>query len=315
VPRSCRAWVLAAALLTLLAPPAFPAQEGARAAAETVEAEESFGPPADPFGLGTTYQPPQNPVSDNEMLLLYESASGRSKEVSLEHLRMMDNASAMIAGETMKMTQSDEMASLFGDKDVREYARKFIARHHQETRGGMSLNGNPVMFMFISSSMPVSTLKTYAESMKSIPNTVVFVLRGFVRGVKRIQPTLDFIQSWVGWEPNDTPTFGVMIDPMLFAKYKVRQVPALVFDPAAVPQDYSGLADGKNPMEHPDGRPMSPLHDPVPEESYFSISGDVALDYHIEAINREAKSRYLEYLLGRLRSGGFHDRSRTEGNK
>jgi len=260
----------------------------------------------DNYGVGTTYTPPPNPMGEEEMRDLYNRAAGRAKEITPEQFQMMTDAAIEARRKATEQIFSDNLATIFGDVNIREYAKQFIAEHYRSNPGRMSLNGNPVLFLFISSSMPVQTLRSFAISMNNVPQTVVFVMRGFIGGMKKIQPTIEFIQSWANWKEEETPRFGVMIDPVLFRKYNVRQVPTLVYDPSAVPEDFSDFSESKDLQNHPDGRPVSPLHDPVPEDSYVSVSGDVSLDYLIERIYQETRSEYLAYLVNKMRTNQFY---------
>ena len=83
-----------------------------------------------------------------------------------------------------------------------------------------------------------------------------------------------------------------LIDPTLFQKFDIRQIPALVLLPGKT------LPRCEN----------SACNTPTPP--HWAIGGDVSLDYALEAIGRAAPEARatVEPYLARLRRGGFYDR-------
>ena len=84
----------------------------------------------------------------------------------------------------------------------------------------------------------------------------------------------------------------VLIDPLLFRRYAVTQVPTFVYSrDVRLPAGQSG-SEG------------------IPEKiivgTHCAIAGDVSLDYAVEALNREAGSPSLAALAEALRKG-FHN--------
>ncbi len=155
------------------------------------------------------------------------------------------------------------------------------------------LSTNERVYLFVSSSVPLSTLKSYATMIDRArdPN-VVMVLRGFVGGMKKIKPTMEFIVDVLKKDPAcgdgaaqcDSYNASIQIDPQLFQRYRIEQVPTVVYA--------SGLkSDGEEPEEQASHRD-------------FVIAGDAGLDWLLEKINREAKSRTLDSLISSLRHGG-----------
>ncbi len=91
--------------------------------------------------------------------------------------------------------------------------------------------------LFISSSIPVSTLREYVSQINSLSQENIHVtmyLRGFVDGMHRMGPTISFYfslamkdQAGPVTSENQRPT-GFLIDPESFQKFHVTSVPALV---------------------------------------------------------------------------------------
>lgn len=151
--------------------------------------------------------------------------------------------------------------------------------------GKTILAGHERVYLFISSSIPMSTLKTYLAMIERVgdPN-VILVMRGFIGGMKTVTPTLEFFQDLIKKAPDCEPNSSeceafranIQIDPMLFNRFSISKVPALVF--AA-------------------NIPMVETNESMPESPFFIIEGDAGLDYLLERINREAKSSTLAGLV------------------
>lgn len=96
--------------------------------------------------------------------------------------------------------------------------------------------------LFISSSMPLATLRRYAKQLDQVNG--VMVLRGGIGGIRRIQPTLQYIKNILVKDPNcqkvscDTFQTNVLIDPKLFVQYQISKVPALIHTSADVFESY-----------------------------------------------------------------------------
>ncbi|WP_257291433.1 type-F conjugative transfer system pilin assembly protein TrbC [Endozoicomonas sp. ONNA1] len=87
--------------------------------------------------------------------------------------------------------------------------------------------------LFVSSSMPIRTLRAYAADLAKTNG--VMIIRGGIQGLRKISLTLKFTSeilkidaSCQGARCPMLPT-PVLIDPVLFKKYKISTVPALVF--------------------------------------------------------------------------------------
>jgi len=155
------------------------------------------------------------------------------------------------------------------------------------------------VYIFISSSMPKRTLRNYTRDVAKLndPN-VKLVMRGLVGGMKYIKPTLRFVGSLLvrdeGCDPQKTKCerfgAGVEIDPLLFRRYGIDRVPAIVFARKVSivdPQMSEGME--KNMA--------------VPE--FHVIHGDVALEYALDRFRAETGSRALKALVTRLNSGFY----------
>lgn len=89
--------------------------------------------------------------------------------------------------------------------------------------------------LFVSSSVPITTLRHYARDLEAIDG--VMVLRGLVGGMSQIGPTAQFVAAVLKVDPacegpqcvmRSTP---LLIDPLLFRANGIDTVPAFVFQP------------------------------------------------------------------------------------
>jgi len=154
------------------------------------------------------------------------------------------------------------------------------------------------IYLFVSSSMPLSTLKNYASDLDKLndPN-IIMVMRGFVGGLRFIKPTLAFIDSILIKDPNCDPKrkkcdayqTSINIDPALFSTYGVQTVPAIVY------------ARGVNEMEMEEGQGTTS----GAALDAFMVTGDVTFDYALEMITKESKSSQTENILKKLRRGFY----------
>lgn len=88
--------------------------------------------------------------------------------------------------------------------------------------------------LFVSSSMPVETLRNYVRDLYLIDG--IMVLKGMVGDETKIKPTLDFIRTLIVEDPTCTEAgcpvtqLKVAIDPARFVHYNIDQVPAGVIE-------------------------------------------------------------------------------------
>lgn len=163
-------------------------------------------------------------------------------------------------------------------KDQIEGAKKVYSK----VPGGGTLPLNERIYVFISSSIPEQTLKSYVNALDRLRDSnVEMVMRGFVEGIKKIGPTQKFIQKIVSKPDGSAYSVSVIIDPILFRKYGVNRVPCIVYD-RSVAADIHADADSDN---------------------YYLMYGDASLEYAIERIQKESHGETLNAVLSSLRGG------------
>jgi hypothetical protein len=147
------------------------------------------------------------------------------------------------------------------------------------------------VYLFISSSMPLQTVRNYVASVAHLGDPrIVMVLRGFVGGMARIQPTIRFVADALKKDPLCSPAesecgmlpANLVVDPLLYRRYSIDRVPAVVFA-RGVRAENPGLSEGD-------------IKNTDISDSYC-LYGDASLEYILQAIGRESGAASLKELL------------------
>ncbi len=127
------------------------------------------------------------------------------------------------------------------------------------------------VLVFVSSSMPEQTVKSYLHQTQAINAALVF--RGLVNdSMKDMQQYLAEILGQQVTAQNPT----VLIDPTLFERFKIQQVPTTVVTESEI-------------------RPCQSTGCPIPV--YHRVSGDVSLAWSLALIARQIESAPLKATL------------------
>ena len=153
------------------------------------------------------------------------------------------------------------------------------------------LSSDERIYLFVSSSVPVETLRNYVRAVSDLgdPN-IRIVLRGFVGGASKVAPTIAFLQEMLLVEPDCDPHkercrshhAPVIIDPLLFRRYRIGRVPAFVYIPSVSLKD-RGMSEG--------------IESNTQAPEYFVLYGDTSLAAAVRLFAKEKKSPGLEGLL------------------
>lgn len=147
---------------------------------------------------------------------------------------------------------------------------------------GLRLDFSERVYVFISSSIPVDVLRAYFRQAESFgSNRVVFVLQGVIGDPSRLGPTVSWLYNLMKKDPDCDPlktkcdvyNVNVWIDPLLFRKYGIRQVPAVVY--------VRGLGESLVDI-HSEG-----VDNVSFEKAYISF-GDASLYHHMYVLGKEA---------------------------
>ena len=122
--------------------------------------------------------------------------------------------------------------------------KKYYADTAKAAKKGLS---NEQIYIFISSSMPASTIRNYVQDVAYLndPN-IIFVLRGFVGGIKKIKPTLKFTRGIIKKDSNcimscDSYNVKVQVNPLMCRRYNIDRVPAILYVQGILPREAAVL--------------------------------------------------------------------------
>ena len=211
-----------------------------------------------------------------------------------DNLKISENKYKDMAGKYVAQTKQYYESKVFQGKCKAETERLKTSVFKEQIEGaGKTYSESPAnsagtlppnerIYVFISSSMPEQTLKNYASAidMTGDPNIEV-VMRGFVGGIKKFAPTREFIQKITSKPDGDVYAVSILIDPLLFRKYKIDRVPCTVYD------NDVGMD----------------IHAAVDADNYYALFGDASFEYGVERIEKETKSETLKAVLSSLRGG------------
>ncbi len=128
--------------------------------------------------------------------------------------------------EDVKRLQQDAQRSK-GMFEVQEGQVRFKGGSVGGVNAGLS--SGTVFYLLMSSSVPKSIWRNYADFVEraKLEDRVVFVLRGCVGGCTYIRPTLEFLQDILK-DGDRERRIGIWIDPFIFRRFGVKEVPCLV---------------------------------------------------------------------------------------
>jgi len=121
---------------------------------------------------------------------------------------------------------------------VSKLEKKHSRRIEEAQRGGRVL-------ILMSSSVPLEVWKNYVCFVEENKLPAVFVLRGFVGGIKSgIKPTLNFVRKLIeGWscpgKIQKVHKIEIEIDPWAFRKFGIKEVPAVIYKDKVSTGDWS----------------------------------------------------------------------------
>jgi type-F conjugative transfer system pilin assembly protein TrbC len=140
------------------------------------------------------------------------------------------------------------------------------------------LESNEKLFIVISSSIPKHIIKNYFEMLQNVNTDVTFVLRGTIGGVKKIKPTLDWMQEVLTKSDNTRYEYNVVIEPRIVNKYKIERLPAVLY------------VKNYNPSYTEEST----------DEKHYIYYGAVDVDYALGKINGDIKSSGIKKILDKI---------------
>lgn len=190
-----------------------------------------------------------------------------------------------------------------------EELEKFYAKEI-EKKEKRAFDGKDMIYLFVSESIPLDTLRAYARAIDDFDensNFAGFILKGPVGGdVRYFLPTIGFFTKVMKKIPDCDVTkdncekykVPFLIDPFLFIRYDIEQVPAIVYvkdlDKFGSEESY-GLPYNANVGE------------------IYKVEGDISIPSALKLIEREAKSPNLSTLIERLERKGYYNNENNGG--
>jgi type-F conjugative transfer system pilin assembly protein TrbC len=183
-------------------------------------------------------------------------------------------------------------------KQFDESTARLLKKHYSDMPAG-TLPANERIYVFISSSMPLHVLRNYAADLDKLSDrNVVMVMRGFVGGITYVKPTREFVGRVLnkseGCDPAssicETYRVNLQIDPTLFGRYKISEVPAFVYATNVNTVDVT-FSEGAG--------------DNTSVGSFSVIKGDYPLEYMLERIYEGTGSKSIDAVLAALRQGYY----------
>jgi len=150
---------------------------------------------------------------------------------------------------------------------------------------------NNRIYIFMSQSVPMDIWHTYGKLIydKKLTNTSM-VLRGCIGGsCTKIAPTGEFIVKLKKYDKNSEISPNIIIDPLLFRKYNISQVPCVVFAQDTQTKDLAlseGIAENFN------------------AKKTYKSCGAWNLLWHLKQLQQEANSLELEQIIDYLEPKG-----------
>jgi len=217
---------------------------------------------------------------------------------------MLEKAKQAIPGdinERVKRERSKLIESEFNGTDAAGGVSGNNKGQAGHTRHGTAiLKEDERVYIFISSSVPKETLRNYARDLDALGQPrMSIVMRGFVGGMTKVRPTLEFFRGVLFKDDNCDPgkceayRAPILIDPLLFRRYGIEDVPAVVYARGVSVVD-STVSEG--------------LGEGAETGDYYILYGDAVLDGALEVLNSVPRVRSLDCLVWKLRRGNGYER-------
>lgn len=142
------------------------------------------------------------------------------------------------------------------------------------------------IYVFMSTSVPKSVWYEYGKfiSDNKLLNASL-LLRGCIDGCTRVMPTLNYMKSIIEYDKNHKINPSILIDPLLFDKYKIQEAPCVVYSTNIEVDDYR-LSEGLDTNS-------------ISGKSYMSC-GDWNLMYHLKNLYEQSKDENLNTIISKL---------------
>ena len=234
----------------------------------------------------------------NSLNNLFERAESTKPEVAA---KKHNQKAQGLANKISNYINSDHYQKKIRDETARIkrdiFKGKIKDYHPKSSKKTSYLEPKERIYIFISSSIPITTLRNYAIDLDKLRDPrISMVMRGFVGGMKKIKPTLEFVSKiflkdkGCKLEEQNCETYmaNLTIDPLLFRRYAVERVPAVVYARDLLVAD-PAISEGLDTNAS-----LSP---------HYIVYGDASLDYVLSVIYRETQSVSINKIHTALTRG------------
>lgn len=157
-----------------------------------------------------------------------------SKAADYIATREIDKKIASRAAEAAKKFRSDGMADLVRTMSARVRTTLGVNGDEAGKRVdvGLANHNSTRAILFVSSSIPIHTLRRYAAQLEIVGGVMVF--RGAPGGLSALKPMVELTQNIIKHDPAcmredcEVWDLGILIDPLLFRNNGVAKVPAMM---------------------------------------------------------------------------------------
>lgn len=250
-------------------------------------------------------------INPQELLKQMDTNSTKFKEQYGELKFLQSKEAEKHAKEAKEYSNSKEFKDLVKqnkdhilyDKSIDWSKYSIVANNNQELTSQKQQNINKFLdsddrvFIVISESIPKETIIDYFKLLENVNTDVTFILRGVVgNDISQINPTLNYIRDLLikdknvdMQDPKNHYHYNIEINPKIIRKFKIESVPAVVYV-----QGYNQALQEATEIPKETGG-----------ERYYIAYGNVAVDYALQKINQEARSKSLENLIKNMENSFF----------
>lgn len=178
---------------------------------------------------------------------------------------------------------------MLGKGEFGKYVPKAIRKNYIKfLKSGkpFAMQGGKRVFLLISSSVPFKTLRRYVLQIADNNLPVQMILRGLIPGSHNgeyFMSTIKYIESLIKYkDKSGYYDMHIDIDPLVFAKFNVHRVPALIYVRDYNPQTFTSLG----------------------EQAYLAYGND-DLEYLLKQIEDKTKSVYIKRVILTFRKNQF----------
>lgn len=155
--------------------------------------------------------------------------------------------------------------------------------------------GDIELYVFISSSIPESTLKQYASELKKIPSAIM-ILNGPLGDMSQIMPTVNLLtRISCGKNVNELkegntncPIVRTDLNPYLFSAFSIKSVPSFVISSKSYSEIMMAASQGAK----------------ISDADFLKMSGDTTLEYVLEHM-KSAGVGSAAVMLNMLKEGYY----------